>query len=342
MYTLLLIAVVAASSWCTFGTVGGIFLSAIVLAFAGYIRFSAAWPPLVRWTLLGLLLLFLVALLLPAVSSARNAARRMQCSNNLKQIALALRLYDIRFGRLPPPCAYDKTGHPMHSWRVLILPFLDHEALYKRYNFSEPWDGPNNKKLLAERPAEYRCPADPTTWEQGSTTTSYVGVVGSKALWQRDRSTSLNTSTQRERIENSVVLTETADSGIPWMQPKDLCLDDIRRTGPDPAIDVQSPHMRDNGYFYYETPAGFNVAIADGSVRFVFTGRPTVEKLDRLFTAGGFKEENITSSSDDEELRINWLLSIGLPVWAVSTIVLFYRMVRRRRCVPGHSEENTN
>jgi len=126
------------------------------------------------------------------------------------------------------------------------------------------------------------------------------------------------------------------------MQPKDLCLDDIRRTGPDPAIDVQSPHMRDNGYFYYETPAGFNVAIADGSVRFVFTGRPTVEKLDRLFTAGGFKEENITSSSDDEELRINWLLSIGLPVWAVSTIVLFYRMVRRRRCVPGHSEENTN
>ena len=72
--------------------------------------------------------------------------------NNLKQIAMALQCYHQANGCFPPAYIADKTGKPMHSWRVLILPYLDRDDLYKAYNFTEPWDGPNNKKLATSRP----------------------------------------------------------------------------------------------------------------------------------------------------------------------------------------------
>src|SRR4029453_12945484 len=74
-----------------------------------------------------------VALLLPAVQQAREAARRTQCKNNLKQIGLALHNYADVYGSFPPAYIADETDKPMHSWRVLILPFLDQDQLYKEY-----------------------------------------------------------------------------------------------------------------------------------------------------------------------------------------------------------------
>ncbi|MFZ1936339.1 MAG: DUF1559 domain-containing protein [Thermoguttaceae bacterium] len=64
----------------------------------------------------------LLALLLPGVQSVREVARRTQCENNLKQIAVAMLSYENRYGCFPPAYIPDKNGKPMHSWRVLILP----------------------------------------------------------------------------------------------------------------------------------------------------------------------------------------------------------------------------
>ena len=89
----------------------------------------------------------MIALLLPAVQSAREAARRAQCSNNLKQIGLAFHNYHDSYGCLPPAYIPDGNGQPMHSWRVLILPFVEQSPLYDQYDFDEPWNGPNNSKL---------------------------------------------------------------------------------------------------------------------------------------------------------------------------------------------------
>jgi len=73
----------------------------------------------------------LIALLLPATRSVGPVARRAQCSNSLRQIALALITYEHVHNELPPAYTVDAKGRPLHSWRTLILPYLEYESLYK-------------------------------------------------------------------------------------------------------------------------------------------------------------------------------------------------------------------
>ena len=94
-----------------------------------------------------------VASLLPAVSAAREAARRAAGSNNLKQIGLAMHNFHESYGGFPAAYSGDKTGKPLLSWRVHILPFVEGEALYRQFKLDEPWDSPHNKKLIARMPA---------------------------------------------------------------------------------------------------------------------------------------------------------------------------------------------
>ena len=88
----------------------------------------------------------LVALLLPAVQAAREAARRSQCTNNLKQIVLALHNYHDVYKCFPSAVLTDESGRPIRSWRVAILPFMEQQALYKQYDFNQPWDSPRNPR----------------------------------------------------------------------------------------------------------------------------------------------------------------------------------------------------
>ena len=72
----------------------------------------------------------------------------------------------------------------MHSWRVLILPFLDQNELYGSYRFDEPWNGPNNSKLHDVIVDVFRCPED--HGRSKSNQTSYVAVVGPETIWPGD------------------------------------------------------------------------------------------------------------------------------------------------------------
>src|SRR5688572_17568592 len=91
----------------------------------------------------------LAALLLPARRSATEAARRMSCANNLRQIGIALHNYQDEFGCLPPAYTVDAAGKPLHSWRTLILPFAEQKALYDKIDLSKPWNDPANRAAYA-------------------------------------------------------------------------------------------------------------------------------------------------------------------------------------------------
>ena len=116
-----------------------------------------------------------VALLLPAVQAAREAARRAQCVNNLKQIGLALHNYHAANDDFPGRPITDKDGKPLLSWRVAILPYIEQEALYNQFKLDEPWDSPHNKALIAADAHDLRLPEPPAA-EPGMT--NYRVFVG--------------------------------------------------------------------------------------------------------------------------------------------------------------------
>src|SRR4029077_3708459 len=97
------------------------------------------------------------ALLLPAFRSAQPGARRAQCTNNLKQIALALHNYAQIYEALPPAHTVDANGRPLHSWRTLILPYLEQGPLYQTIDLSKPWDDPANAKANETLVPVFRC-----------------------------------------------------------------------------------------------------------------------------------------------------------------------------------------
>ena len=97
---------------------------------SGRRRRGGFWWKLALGVLGGLVLL---AVVLPAVRSARESARRAQCKDNLKQIGLALQGYHDAFGCFPPAAIVDKQGRPMLSWRVAILPYLGSAQRYSRF-----------------------------------------------------------------------------------------------------------------------------------------------------------------------------------------------------------------
>jgi hypothetical protein len=104
-----------------------------------------------------MLLVVAFYLLVPAESSMSPSSRRSACRSNLKNIALALHNYHEDHGSYPPAYIADENGRPMHSWRILLLPYIERGDLYKQYRFDEPWDGPNNRKLASQMPGLYRC-----------------------------------------------------------------------------------------------------------------------------------------------------------------------------------------
>ncbi len=130
----------------------------------------------------------LIALLLPAVQQAREAARRTQCKNNLKQMGLALHNYESTFTVFPPsstsPLAYGVWFYPgtgpsdpnihLHSFASLILPYIDQGNIYGNINYNVSALDPSNATLASKSIPAYLCPS--YTGPKFSTDTHYTGA----------------------------------------------------------------------------------------------------------------------------------------------------------------------
>jgi prepilin-type N-terminal cleavage/methylation domain-containing protein len=132
----------------------------------------------------------LIALLLPAVQAAREAARRSQCTNNIKQQLLGLQNYNSTFGVLPMGCMEemvgDQTGGPssaMVLWSGYILPFSEQQALYNKIvgiGFGINWSVNTNPEVLTTKLPMYSCPSSPEvdlkTWTDSATNPVSISV----------------------------------------------------------------------------------------------------------------------------------------------------------------------
>jgi len=128
-------------------------------------------PQMRAFTLVELLVVItiiaiLIALLLPAVQAAREAARQSQCTNNLKQLGLALHNYHSAHGFFPPAInakpGEDWTSYPCReNWAISILPFIEHEALYNSFRRDLLISDPLNAVPRSTSLSVFTCPSDP-------------------------------------------------------------------------------------------------------------------------------------------------------------------------------------
>ncbi len=122
----------------------------------------------------------LVALLLPAIQQARQAARRSQSKNNLKQLGLGLHNYHDVFNKLPQGTHPNEKLKPTArlSWMADVLPFLDQGVLHQQIDFEKGWEDDANKKWMKTVISTFQSPAQPPAANVDYGTTHYVGVAG--------------------------------------------------------------------------------------------------------------------------------------------------------------------
>ncbi len=164
---------------------------------------------------------------------ARMAAARTRSVNNLKQIGLALHNFHSANDHFPPAVVRGPDGKPWHSWRVLLLPYLEQVKLYNAYRFDEPWDGPNNRKLLDQMPDIYHEPAYPGAKGHD---TNYAVVVGQDTVFPPQGLTMTQPPNIPDRgpgargmaditdgTSNTIgVVPVSPEKKIPWTKPEDL------------------------------------------------------------------------------------------------------------------------
>ncbi len=185
---------------------------------------------------------------------SRSAARRMQCDNKMKQLGIAMHNHlDVK-GYFPPAYTVDESGKPLHSWRVLILPYVDQQAMYEAIRLDEPWDSEHNRQFHDKMPPIFRCPQ----LKKGKTNrdTGYCVVVGDDTFG-RIGEKGLKIGKITDGTSNTLMILERKEP-VCWMAPVDITQEDAYLGVNKKDEGIGSNHE-----------AGIDAAFGDGSVRFV-------------------------------------------------------------------------
>ncbi|MCA9064599.1 MAG: DUF1559 domain-containing protein [Planctomycetaceae bacterium] len=262
--------------------------------------------PLLGFTLIELLVVIaiisiLVSLLLPAVQQAREAARKVQCKNNLMQIALAIHNYDMSFETLPPgsvnqtaPIIYVSNGYHV-SWTVQILPMLEQSNLFSNFNFQEGVYSQQNSTLATAGIPTFQCPS---AYQNRSLTSnvasSYVACTGGTETPISDDNNGLffvNSHVRYSDImdgaSNTIMLGERLSNDgaaeLGWTSGTRATLrtagtamnqemEALRQLNPAvsySALAFTTGNRPNPGGFNSAHTGGVHLALADGSIRFV-------------------------------------------------------------------------
>jgi type II secretory pathway pseudopilin PulG len=191
----------------------------------------------------------LIAMLLPAVRGSREATRRGMCSNNLKQIGIALRNYEEAYGSFPPAYTVDADGKPLHSWRTLILPYMEQKPLYDKIDLSKPWDDPANRTAYETKVSIFACPS----FTGPDFHTTYLAAVGPTSCLQAGQPRLRSEITDDAGL-TLIVVEVDASRAVHWMSPTDVS----EHEAVDSAAADRLPH-----------PSGSQALFADGGIRFL-------------------------------------------------------------------------
>jgi uncharacterized lipoprotein NlpE involved in copper resistance len=150
-------------------------------------------------------------------ASGEQANDRTESMNHLKQIGLAIHNYFDVNRTCPPAYRAENSGRPLLSWRVLILPYLEQEALYRQFHLDEPWDSEHNKQLIECIPTVYRSPGS----KAALGITNYLTVRGPNTIFPGKDAISFQDVTDGSC--NTLMVVEVSDQkAVVWTKPDDF------------------------------------------------------------------------------------------------------------------------
>ena len=188
-----------------------------------------------------------------ATKEAMPGADRGSCTNNLKQIGFALHSYHDTYRVFPPLYSVDKTGKPLHSWRVLILPFVEQKALYEQIRLDEPWNSKHNSQFHSRVLNLYQCPENKDI--KGTTNCIYSVIKDDEHCFP-ESGKSIHLGNISDGSSNTVAVVEVKKPFC-WMDPTaDLTLAEF------------SKGINKGRAGSYHT-GGCNVLVFDGSAHFL-------------------------------------------------------------------------
>lgn len=199
----------------------------------------------------------------PAYEMAIEAGRRSRCSDRLTRITLAMLLYECDHGTLPPAFTADKEGNPLHSWRVLLLPYLGQQELYGKIRLDEPWDSEHNRQFHNEAVDFYRCPSVGKA-KPGETT--YTVIVGPDMPFEAGEGKRLTDFGPHSA--DMILVTERADP-VCWMDPTQETPQAVAEFGVNQVFYPDSKKIPPSNRIASPHPGCAIVGQRDGAVRVI-------------------------------------------------------------------------
>jgi hypothetical protein len=157
--------------------------------------------------------------------------------------------YHDTYGHLPPAVVYGENDQPLHSWRVLILPFIEQQDLYDQFKLDEPWDSPHNIQLLSKMPNVYEAPGSKRKKLPEFHTICHV-FVGKGAAFEGKQK--LKLADFADGISNTILIVEAGEP-VPWTKPEEINYD------PNQPVPDLRCIFKD----------GYRVGMGDGSVHWI-------------------------------------------------------------------------
>ena len=273
-------------------------------------------------TLFFLILVYLGIFSMYSRGMIREHAHRIACRHHLESIGTALDNYHERHGSFPPAFVKDEDGQPMHSWRILLMPFLGSEDEYDRYDFQKPWNAEENQHLAeSTQSSMWRCYTAYYFFKLPGERADYVAVMGDDTFWPTD-GTSRSKKDVTAKLSDTAIVIETNGSDITWHEPRDLTFEDL--AAGKFAWSESGLHPPNRSAFYYPAnQRGRHILFADGSVRYT-RSELSEEQLRRLFSIHEpFDPDEELECDDPPEPRPIMFRIWIRCVWLITLLIQF-------------------